>query len=60
MGNPIEPLKESRVGTFTAAASKHNMDPQEFASHVLAHPDKYSGKMVRKANFARNASKWKH
>lgn len=59
-GNPIEPLKESRTGTFTEAASKHHMGVQEFASHVLANPGDFSGKMRRKANFAKNASKWNH
>lgn len=41
-------------GTFTAAATKAGMGVQEFASRVLAHPDDYSAKMVKKANFARN------
>lgn len=45
-------------GTLTAAATRHNMGPQEFARHVLAHKDEFSPKMVKKANFARNASKW--
>jgi hypothetical protein len=53
-------IKPSKRGTFTAAASKHNMGVQEFASKVLANPDNYSTAMVKKANFARNASKWKH
>lgn len=51
-------IKPSKRGTFTAAAKKHNMGVQEFASRVLANKEDYSPAMVKKANFARNASKW--
>jgi hypothetical protein len=53
-------IKPSKRGTFTAAASKHGMGVQQFASKVLAHPENYSPAMRKKANFARNASHWKH
>jgi len=53
-------IKPSKRGTFTAAAKKHGMGVQEFASKVLANKDKYSTAMVRKANFAHNAAGWKH
>lgn len=53
-------IKPSKRGTFTAAASKHGMGVQAFASKVLANKDDYSPAMVKKANFARNASKWNH
>ena len=53
-------IKPSKRGTFTAAASKHDMGVQEFASKVLANPDDYSPAMRKKAQFAKNASKWKH
>ena len=53
-------IKPSKRGTFTAAAKKHGMSVQGFASKVLANKGKYSPTMVKKANFARNASKWKH
>lgn len=53
-------IKPSKRGTFTAAAKKHGMSVQSFASKVLANKGKYSSAMVKKANFARNASKWKH
>lgn len=53
-------IKPSKRGTFTAAASKHDMGVQEFASKVLANPDNYSPAMRKKAQFAKNASKWKH
>ena len=53
-------IKPSKRGTFTAAAKKHGKGVQEFASQVLANKEDYSPAMVKKANFARNASKWKH
>lgn len=53
-------IKPSKRGTFTAAATKHGKSVQEFASQVLANKEEYSPAMVKKANFARNASKWKH
>ena len=51
-------IKPSKRGTFTAAATKHGMGVQEFANKVLANKEDYSPAMVKKANFARNASKW--
>ena len=47
-------IKPSRKGTFTAAATKHGMGVQAFASKVLANKDNYSPKMVKKAVFAKN------
>ena len=51
-------IKESKRGTFTAAAKRRGMSVQEFAAKVLANKGNYSSAMVKKANFARNASKW--
>ena len=51
-------IKPSKRGTFTAA-TKHGMGVQEFASKVLANKEDYSPAMVKKANFAKNASRWK-
>lgn len=51
-------IKPSKRGTFTAAATKHGMGVQEFASKVLRNKEDYSPSLVKKANFARNASKW--
>lgn len=51
-------IKPSKRGTFTAAAKKHGKSVQSFASQVLANKENYSPAMVKKANFARNASKW--
>ena len=51
-------IKESKRGTFTKAAKQHGMSVQGFANKVLRNPSKYSAAMRKKANFARNASKW--
>lgn len=53
-------IKESKKGTFTAAAKKRGKSVQEFARQVLANKGNYSAAMVKKANFARNAAGWKH
>ena len=52
-------IKPSKRGTFTAAANKRGKSVQGFASAVLANKGNYSPAMVKKANFARNAAKWK-
>lgn len=51
-------IAPSKRGTFTVAATKHGLGVQEFASKVLKNKDSYSTAMVKKANFARNTSKW--
>lgn len=51
-------IKPSKRGTFTKAAKQHGMSVQGFANSVLKNPSKYSVAMRKKANFARNASKW--
>ena len=51
-------IDPSKKGTFKAQASKMGMGVQEAASHILAHKENYSPEMVKKANFARNASHW--
>lgn len=53
-------IKPSKRGSFTAWAKKHGMGVQEAASKVMAHKENYSSSVVKKANFAKNASKWKH
>ena len=53
-------IQPSKRGTFTAAAKQRGLGVQEFASRVLANKDNYSTAMVKKANFAKNASKWHH
>lgn len=51
-------IKDSKKGSFTAAAKKHGKGVQEFAKQVLSNKDNYSTAMIKKANFARNAAKW--
>lgn len=51
-------IKKSHRGLFTKEAKEHGMGVQEFASHVLANKDKYSPEVVKRANFARNATKF--
>lgn len=53
-------IKKSKRGTFTAAAKKAGMGVQEYANKVLAKGSNASTAMKKKANFARNAAKWKH
>ena len=53
-------IKDSKKGTFTAAAKKRGQSVQGFASKVLVNKDNYSPAMVKKAVFAHNAPKWKH
>lgn len=52
-------IKPSKKGTFTAAATKHGKGVQEFADEVLSNREKYTPKMVKKANFAKNFGKKK-
>ena len=51
-------IKKSKRGTFTKAAKQYGMSVQGFANRILRNPSKYSSAMRKKANFARNASKW--
>lgn len=53
-------IKPENKGKFTAFAKRKGMGVQEAASHVLANKDRYSPTVVKRANFARNASKWEH
>lgn len=50
-------IKESKKGTFTDAAKKAGMSVQAYAKKVLSSKTA-SLAMKKKANFARNASKW--
>ncbi len=53
-------IKKQNEGKFTESAKRAGMGVQEYARHVLANKDKYSSTLVKRANFARNASKWNH
>lgn len=56
---PIK-ISPSKKGTFTAAAKKSGMSVQQKAASVLKKGSTASPAMKKKANFARNAAKWKH
>ena len=47
-------IAPSKRGTFKAQAKRMGMSVQEAARHILAHKDRYSPAMRKKANFARN------
>ncbi len=47
-------------GKFTASAKAHGQSVQGYAAHILAHKEDYSPQQVKRANFARNAAKFKH
>jgi len=52
-------IKPENEGKFTAWAKKRGMGVQEAARKVLANKAKYPPSVVKMANFARNAAKWK-
>ena len=56
---PIK-IKKSTRGTFTKAAKASGQTVQQKAASVLKPGSKASPAMKKKANFARNAAKWKH
>lgn len=51
-------IKSSRRGEFTRQALAHHEGVQEFASHVLAHPEDFSEATEKRAQFAHNASEF--
>ena len=53
-------IKPANRGKFTSWAKSHGMGVQEAAQHVMANKDKYSSTIVKRANFAKNAARWKH
>ena len=55
--SPID-INPDNEGKFTAEAKKRGMTAQQFAKVVMANKDRYSSLMVKRANFAMNASKW--
>jgi hypothetical protein len=52
-------INPANKGKFTASANRAGMGVQEFASKVLANKEDYSSTQVKRANFAKNAAKWK-
>ena len=53
-------IKKKNKGKFTESAKRAGMGVQEYARHVLANRERYSPTLVKRANFARNATKFKH
>lgn len=54
-------IKKKNRGKFTAAAKRAGMGVQAYARKILSAPKgKYSATLRKRANFARNASKFKH
>lgn len=52
-------IKEKNKGKFTRSAKEHNMGVQEYTQKVLNDPNA-TPLQKRRANFARNAKKFKH
>jgi len=52
-------IKPENKGKFTAYAKAHGKGVQEMAAHILANREDYSSTQIKRANFARNAGKWK-
>jgi hypothetical protein len=53
-------LSHLKEGAFTDQAKAAGMSVQEFAAHVQAHPEKYSGTTRKRASFAKTVRSWKH
>lgn len=53
-------IKKENRGKFTEAAKRAGKSVQAYAAQILANKGNYSPTMVKRANFARNASKFKH
>ena len=59
MGKSGIEIKKKNRGKFTAWAKARGMGVQEAASKVMANKDKYPPSVVKMANFAKNAAKFK-
>lgn len=53
-------INSKNTDKFTKSASNAGMSVQDFASHILSNTDKYSPLQIKRANFTRNAARWKH
>lgn len=53
-------INPAHKGAFTKKAKAAGMSVQGFASKVLANKSNYSSSTVKQANFAKNATKFKH
>ena len=52
-------IKPENEGKFTAWAKARGMGVQEAAKKVMANKDRYPTRIVKMANFAKNAASWK-
>lgn len=52
-------INPANKGKFTTQANRINMGVQEYANYVLGNKEDFSPTTVKRANFARNANKWK-
>jgi hypothetical protein len=53
-------IKKGNKGKFTKYAKSKGKSVQSAATTILANKGKYSSTLVKRANFAKNAKKWKH
>lgn len=53
-------INPKHKGEFTAKAKRAGLSVQAYATRVLSHPKQYPAATVKQANFARNATKFKH
>lgn len=53
-------INPAHKGAFTKKAKAAGMSVQGFASKVLSNKSNYSPSTVKQANFAKNATKFKH
>ena len=51
-------INPKNKGKFTAWAKSHDMSVQQAAAMILRNRERYSPTLIKRANFARNASKW--
>jgi hypothetical protein len=52
-------IKKANRGLFTAAAKRAGKSVQAYAAYILANKGRFSSTLVKRANFARNAARWK-
>lgn len=53
-------IKPQNKGKFSRKAKSAGEGVQEYAAHVMANKEDYPASTVKQANFARNATKFKH
>ena len=53
-------INPKNKGKFTKTAHSMGLTPYEAATKIMGNPQNYSRKEVERANFAKNARKFKH